>query len=486
MHFDMLVIGSGPAGQKAAIQATKLGKTAAVVERMATLGGVSIHTGTIPSKTLREAVMYLTGYHQRTFYGREYTVDEDITMSDLLFRADHVIHHQVDVTRQHLMKNGIGVLCGEAAFVDPHTVEVTDAAGDRVAVTADRIVIATGSEAARTADIPFDGKRILTSDDLLHLADVPSSLAIVGAGIIGTEYAGIFGAVGVSVSLIDRRPRLLPFVDAEIAETLAAQLSEDGVALHLEEDVDSIDATNPDYVEVRLKSGKVVRADAMLYAIGRAGATAALHLAAAGLQADERGRIPVDAHYRTAVPHIYAAGDVIGSPALAATSMEQGRLASCHAFDAPEQTAALPLPYAIYTVPEIAMLGPTSEELDASGVDYVAGRAAYSEIARGQMLGDETGFLKLLFHSATGRLLAIHAVGAQASEIIHIGQAVMSFGGGLDYFVDAVFNYPTLAECYKTAALDAANDLRRAGRYASIEAFAPAPSVLNLDDSSPT
>jgi NAD(P) transhydrogenase len=256
--------------------------------------------------------------------------------------------------------------------------------------------------------------------------------------------------------------------------------------LHLEEDVASIDASDENHIELRLRSGKVVRADAMLYAIGRIGATGALNLSSAGLQTDARGRIPVDEQYRTAVPHIYAAGDVIGSPALAATSMEQGRLAACHMFGVPEETATLPLPYAIYTVPEIAMLGPTSEELDAAGVDYVPGRAHYNEIARGQMLGDEVGFLKLLFHAATGRLLAIHALGAQASEIIHIGQAVMSFGGGLDYFLDAVFNYPTLAECYKAAALDAANDFRRAGRYAAIETFAPAPAVPGLDDSSPT
>jgi NAD(P) transhydrogenase len=477
MHFDLLVLGSGPAGQKGAVQASKLGKRAAVVERMATLGGVSIHSGTIPSKTLREAVMYLTGYHQRTFYGRSYTVDSDITMSDLMLRAEHVIRHQIEVTKEQLLRNSIEVLSGEGSFVDANTIAVNQANGPRSLVTADRILIATGSEAARDPHIPFDNRRVLTSDDLLRLPDVPGSLAIIGAGIIGTEYAGIFSALGINVTLIDRRNQLLPFVDREVGEALARNLTENGLQLHLGEDVAAVNAESSDYVEVQLTSGKTIRAEAMLYSIGRVGATAELNLAAAGLQADDRGRIPVNANFQTAVPHIYAAGDVIGNPALAATSMEQGRLAACHAFGVPEETAVLPLPYAIYTVPEIAMLGPTSDELEAAGIEYVTGRARYREIARGQMLGDETGFLKMMFHTETGRLLAIHAVGVHASELIHIGQAVMSFGGGLDYFIDTVFNYPTLAECYKTAALAAANELRKAGRYESIDMFVPAPPV---------
>jgi NAD(P) transhydrogenase len=476
-HFELLVIGSGPAGQRAAVAASKLGHRVAVVERTPVLGGVSIHTGTIPSKTLREAVIYLTGYHQRTFYGREYTVDDDITMADLLLRAEHVIRHAELITAEHLLKNGVEVMSGEASFIDARTVAVNEANGPTTIVTADRFLIATGSEASRPAHVPFDSKRVLTSDDLLHIDRVPSSMAIIGAGIIGTEYAGVFAALGVPVALIDRKPRLLPFVDAEIGDALARHLEANGVALHLDEGVHEIDASHADHVELRLTSGEAVRTDAVLYSIGRVGATSALKLDAAGLQTDERGRIPVDENFRTAVPHIYAAGDVIGAPALAATSMEQGRRAACHAFGAPEDTAALPLPYAIYTVPEIAMLGPTTDELDAQGIEYVVGRAHYSEIARGQMLGDETGILKMLFHAESGRLLAIHAIGAQASELIHIGQAVMSFGGGLDYFIDAVFNYPTLAECYKSAALDAANDLRRAGRYGSIDVFVPAPPV---------
>jgi NAD(P) transhydrogenase len=481
MDFDFLVLGSGPAGQKAALMAARLGKRACVVERMETLGGVSINYGTIPSKTLREAVIYLTGYHQRTFYGNEYAVDEDITMSDLMIRAEHVIKHQIEVARQQLEKNNIEVMRGTASFVDAHTVLVDEVDAPPVNVTADKILIATGSEAARPPEIPFDGRRVLTSDDLLRLPEVPRSLAIIGGGIIGTEYAGIFGALGIEVILIDRRPRLLPFADREISDDLVRHFQEHELKLMLGEDVAQISCEQPDFVYVELVSGTTARAEAVLYAIGRTGATAGLNLAAAGLDADGRGRIPVNDDYQTKVPHIYAAGDVIGNPALAATSMEQGRLAACHAFDAPEQTAIVPLPYAIYTVPEIAMLGPTSEDLDAAGVEYVVGRAHYSEIARGRMLGDQHGFLKMLFHTDTGRLLGIHALGVHASELIHIGQAVMNFGGGLDYFVDTVFNYPTLAECYKTAALDAAQHLRELGKYETIDMFIPAPPVPGLE-----
>ncbi|HUF52234.1 MAG TPA: Si-specific NAD(P)(+) transhydrogenase [Dehalococcoidia bacterium] len=481
MHFDLLAIGSGPAGQKAALQASKLGKRAAVVERMDVLGGVSIHTGTIPSKTLREAVIYLTGYHQRTFYGHEYAVDDDITMEDLITRAQQVIQHQVQIATKHLQINGIEVLHGQGAFVDAHTIAVTEADGAGTRVTADFVLIATGSEAARPSEVPFDGARVLTSDDLLRLPAIPESLAVIGGGIIGTEYAGIFAALGIPVSLIDRRPRLLPFVDGEVADALASHFIENRVQLYLDEDVSDIDTSDPDAVQLHLESGKTVRAAAVLYAIGRVGITDGLHLEAAGLQTDERGCVPVNLHCQTAVSNIYAAGDVIGSPALAATSMEQGRLAACHAFDVPEQTASVPLPYAIYTVPEIAMLGPISEQLDEAGVEYVVGCAAYNEIARGRMLGDHAGFLKMLFHAPTGRLVGIHAVGVHASELIHIGQAVMAFGGRIDYFIDTVFNYPTLAECYKAAALDAANDLRRAGTYGNIDMFVPAPPVPRLE-----
>jgi len=462
MNFDLLVIGSGPAGQKAAVQASKLGKRAAVIERMTTVGGVSINSGTIPSKTLREAVLYLTGYQQRGFYGHDYAVKTGITMADLLHRADHVIQSEIEITKHQLARNEIEVINGTASFVDPHTLSVAGEHGTSL-VSGSKILIATGSEAARDPHIPFDGHNVLTSDDLLRLPDVPKSLVVVGAGVIGSEYTSVFAALGLPVTLIDRRACLLPFVDREIGDGLTQHLRDLGAELIFEDDVQTIVPGSLDLVDVHLVSGRVVRADVVLYAVGRIGATAGLNLSAAGLEADARGRIPVDRNYQTAVPHIYAAGDVIGNPALAATSMEQGRLAACHAFGAPEDTAVLPLPYAIYTVPEIAMLGPTEEELRAAGRQYLLGRAYYREIARGQILGDVTGFLKLIFKHDTGHLMAVHALGTQASELIHIGQAVLGLGGGVDFLLDSVFNYPTLAECYKIAALDAANQMRRAG-----------------------
>ncbi|MEO8458061.1 MAG: Si-specific NAD(P)(+) transhydrogenase, partial [Chloroflexota bacterium] len=457
-----LVIGSGPAGLKGAVQASKLGRRAAVIERMDSVGGVSMHTGTIPSKTLREAVMYLTGYQQRTFYGQDYAVKSGITMTDLLMRAEHVIRNEIEVTRHALAHNDIEVITGTASFVDAHTMSISSAYGTSE-ITADKILIATGSESARDADVPFDGRRVLTSDDLLRLPDLPQSLAIIGAGVIGVEYCSMFAALGIPTTLIDRRARLLPFLDHEISDALTDHLRNNGAELVFEDDVRRIEPGPLDLIDVHLVSGRTVHADAVLYAIGRLGATADLNLAAAGLEADSRGRILVNADYQTVVPHIYAAGDVIGNPALAATSMEQGRLAACHAFDAPEETADLPLPYAIYTVPEIAMLGPTEEELRAANVPYLLGCASYGDVARGQILGDTTGFLKLIFDPRTGGLMAIHALGTQASELIHVGQAVLGLGGGLDFLLDNVFNYPTLAECYKLAALDAANDMRRMG-----------------------
>jgi NAD(P) transhydrogenase len=462
MNFDLIVIGSGPAGQKAAVQASKLGKRAAVIERMTTLGGVSINSGTIPSKTLREAVLYLTGYQQRLFYGQDYAVKTGITMADLLHRAHHVIDREIEITSRQLASNQVEIVRGTASFIDQHTVSIVSDQGTSQ-ISGDKVLIATGSEAARDPNIAFDGTNILTSDELLHLSEIPKSLVVVGAGVIGAEYTSVFAALGIPVTLIDRRPRLLPFVDKEIGDGLTQHLRDHGAELLFEDDVQSIQCGSLGLVDVHLVSGRMIRTDAVLYAVGRIGATKHLNLAAAGLEADARGRIPVDRHYQTAVPHIYAAGDVIGNPALAATSMEQGRLAACHAFGAPEDTAALPLPYAIYTVPEIAFLGPTEEELHAAGMPYLIGRASYGDIARGQILGDVTGFLKLIFKHDTGHLIAVHALGTQASELIHIGQAVIGLGGGLDFLLDSVFNYPTLAECYKNAALDAANDMRRAG-----------------------
>ncbi|HLD93232.1 MAG TPA: Si-specific NAD(P)(+) transhydrogenase [Anaerolineales bacterium] len=461
--YDMIVIGSGPAGQRAAIQAAKLDKHVALVERKAVVGGVCLNTGTIPSKTLREAVMHLSGYRERGVYGASYAVKQHITVDDLLFRADHVMRHEIDVTRHQLMRNRVELLYAEASFVDPHTVQITyvDGRGQRL-VTADHVVIATGTRATNDARTPFDGQTIFLSDDILHLDHLPRTLAVVGAGVIGLEYASMFAALGVRVTLIDKRTRLLPFVDGEIVDALVYHLRQNRVTLRLGEEVNSLEPVHDgkgDRVQIRLASGKKITAEKALYSIGRTGATRALNLPAASIQTDERGFLKVNASYQTEVPHIYAVGDVIGFPSLASTSMEQGRLAACQAFGIEAQSVPELFPYGIYSVPEISMVGRTEEELTRQDVPYEVGKANYREIARGQIIGDSTGLLKLIFHSETRELLGVHILGEGASELVHIGQAVMAFRGKIDYFIHTVFNYPTLAECYKTAAFDGINRL---------------------------
>jgi NAD(P) transhydrogenase len=461
--YDLLVIGSGPAGQRAAIQAAKLGKRAALVERKAVVGGVCINTGTIPSKTFREAVLYLSGYRERGIYGEAYTVKQKITMEDLLFRTEHVIRHEIDVTRHQLSRNGVDLINGEAAFIDPHTLRLTlaAAASERL-VSGANIVIATGTESTRDAKIPFDGQSIFVSDELLGLKSLPKTLAVIGAGVIGCEYASIFAALGVRVTLVDRTPRLLPFVDAEIVEALNYHLREHRLTLWLGEVVSGVERmeneTGP-HVKIHLASGKQVITEKALYSIGRTGATSKLDLQAAGLEADARGRLKVNDHYQTDVPHLFAAGDVIGFPSLASTSMEQGRLAACHAFGIETNSTPALFPYGIYTIPEISYVGRNEEELTQQNVPYEVGKAHYREIARGQIIGDSIGMLKLVFNRETRELLGVHIIGESASELIHIGQAVLTYGGKIDYFINNVFNYPTLAECYKTAALDGSNRL---------------------------
>jgi NAD(P) transhydrogenase len=461
--YDMLVIGSGPAGQRAAIRSAKLGKRTALVERKAMVGGVCINTGTIPSKTLREAVLYLSGYRLRGIYGESYTVKQNITMEDLLIRAEHVIRHEIDVIRHQLQRNGVEMLNAEAAFADPHTLRLNmvDRSGERM-VTAANILVAVGTEATRDPKMAFDGQEIFVSDDVLGLKKLPRTLAVIGAGVVGCEYASIFAALGVRVTLIDRARRLLPFVDAEIVEALDYHLRENRMTLRFSETVGSVETIQAGAdarVKINLASGKEIIAEKALYSIGRTGATSKLNLEAAGLEADERGRLKVDEHYQTKVPHIYAAGDVIGFPSLASTSLEQGRLAASYAFGVEATSTPALFPYGIYTIPEISYVGKNEEELTAASVPYEMGRAGYREIARGQILGDSTGMLKILFHRETLALLGVHIIGESACELVHIGQAVMSLGGTIDYFVNTVFNYPTLAECYKNAALDGVNRL---------------------------
>ena len=461
--YDLLVIGSGPGGQRAAIQAAKVGKRVAVIERKAVIGGICINTGTIPSKTLREAVMHLSGYRERNIYGASYTVKQNISMSDLLYRADHVIRNEIDVTAHQLARNGIDVLPARASFSGPNTLllDFFDGRGQREA-SAEKIVIAVGTEATRDEHVPFDGERIFASDDILQLKQLPRTLAVVGAGVIGLEYATIFSTLGVRVTLIDKRSRLLDFVDAEIIDALVYQMRQNRVTLRLGEEVAGLvveQGPTGERVHITLVSGKHVVASKALYSVGRTGATGDLNLEAAGVKADERGRLTVNARFQTEVPHIYGVGDVIGFPSLASTSMEQGRLAACDAFGVKAHSVAELFPYGIYTIPEISVVGRNEEELTREGVPYEVGKAFYREIARGQIIGDQTGMLKLLFHIETRQLLGVSIFGEGASDLIHIGQAVLAHQGPVDYFVDTVFNYPTLAECYKTAAFDGINRL---------------------------
>lgn len=452
-HYDLAVIGSGPAGQKAAITAAQLGKRVVIVDRPQMLGGVSVHTGTIPSKTLREAILYLTGFRERTFYGQEYALKEQISVRDLSFRVRTVVQRETELIRAQLRRAGVTILVGAARFRDPHTLDVDMVNGD-TAVSAEYVLIACGTRPAHSPTIPLDGQRTFDSDQLALVPTVPRDLIVVGAGVIGLEYASMFAALGINVTVIDQRATLLDFVDREIVEALAYHMRQRGALFRLGEKVVSVTRNGPRPVTALLESGKSVHGDALLYTVGRQTNADRVNLTAAGLTSDERGRIAVNESYRTAVPHIYAAGDVIGFPALASTSMEQGRLAICDMFGAFCPRTSEYLPYGIYTVPEISTIGQTEEQLTAARIPYEVGIARYEELARAQMIGDATGLLKLLFDPSSLRLLGVHAIGERATEIIHIGQAVLALGATIGYFRDTVFNYPTLAEAYKVAAAD--------------------------------
>jgi NAD(P) transhydrogenase len=456
--YDLLVLGSGPGGQKAAIAAAKLGRRAAVVERRAMVGGVCINTGTIPSKTLREAVVYLTGLNMRELYGQNYRVKDDITIADLLGRTQHVIGREIAVVRSQLARNGVDLLTGSARFLDPHTVLVEGGDGDR-RVSGARIVIATGTHPAHPPQIAFDDRRILDSDGILTLDHIPRSLVVVGAGVIGIEYASMFAALGSRVTVVESQDRMLGFCDSEVVEALKFHLRDLSVTFRFGERVEGVEADGNGTVTT-LASGKRIPADMVMYSAGRQGATATLGLELAGLSADGRGRIAVGGSYQTAVPHIYAVGDVIGFPALASTSMEQGRLAAYHACDEPANSLVELQPIGIYTIPEISYCGRTEDELTNASVPYEVGISRYRELARGQIIGDSYGMLKLLVSTDTRHLLGVHVFGSQATELVHLGQAIMTCGGTVDQLVDTVFNFPTLSEAYKVAALDASNKLR--------------------------
>jgi NAD(P) transhydrogenase len=508
-HFDCIVIGTGPAGQKAAIQAAKLGKSVAIVERSNVLGGASINTGTIPSKALREAVLHLTGASKRGLFGESSRVKRNVNVADLIYVSQQVIHQELALIRDHFDRNNVELIWGDARFED-ESVLFIERSDDFEVLSGEKFVIATGTRPAKPDNVPFNDKTIFTSDGLLNLETLPKTLIVVGGGVIGVEYACMLAVLGVKVTLVEGRNEVLGFLDHEITEAFQYQMRRMGITLRLGEKVARIEHIAPDdptmlaaatvqpatavaaeandpnaapgkatpaapqrlggraqgegahaaLVQATLESGKHLRAQALLYAVGRQGTTSSLRLDKVGLKADDRERLKVNANYQTDAPHIYAAGDVIGFPALASTAMEQGRLAVCHAFDVP--TCSMPelFPYGIYSIPEISMVGKTEEQLTAAGIPYEAGIAQYKELARGQLLGDYDGMLKLLIHQDDHTILGVHAIGTGATELIHIGQAVMAFKGTVDYFINNVFNYPTLAEAYKVAALNGLNKLR--------------------------
>ncbi|MBT9331772.1 Si-specific NAD(P)(+) transhydrogenase [Paracidobacterium acidisoli] len=459
--YDLLVIGSGPSGQRAAVSAVKKGKSVALVEMRSVVGGVCINTGTIPSKTMREAVLHLSGYNYRSIYGMNYRVKEKITMSDLAFRVQHVIKTEIDVTEAQLSRNGVEVVSGTARFDDPHHVHVEGPRGTN-SYEAEKIVIAVGTRPADSAKVPINGRTIINSDQVLELQDLPKTLIVVGGGVIGVEYTCMFAALGVRVTLVEKRPKLLEFADQEIVEALSYHLRDSRVTMRLAEEVESVEELPDGTVVANLESKKRISGNALLYAVGRQGNIDELNLTAAGVEADGRGRIPVDQDFRTKVPHIFAVGDVIGFPSLASVSMEQGRIAIERAYgnDSMQSNPSF-YPYGIYTIPEISFIGKTEEQLTEEDVPYEVGVAYYREIARGQIRGDTTGRLKLVFHRETRAILGVHIIGEGAAELVHIGQAVMTLNGTLDYFIDSVFNYPTLAECYKAAAFNGVNKLAR-------------------------
>ncbi len=473
--YDLLVIGSGPGGQKAAIGAAKLGKRVAVAERRDMMGGVCVNTGTIPSKTLREAVLYLTGFSQRDMYGASYRVKSEITIGDLLARTQHVVGREVEIIRNQLLRNHVDVIVGTAHFEDPHTVTVHGTArGDHNTVSAEKIVIATGTRPARPSHVEFDDERVLDSDSVLRIQQVPNSMVVVGAGVIGIEYASMFAALGTRVTVVEKRPSMLDFCDPEVVESLKFHLRDQSVTFRFGEEVEKVEVT-PRGTVTSLASGKRVAADMVMYSAGRQGVTHELHLEKAGLSADNRGRISVDEHYRTEVEHIYAVGDVIGFPALAATSMDQGRLAAYHAFGEPARELQSLQPIGIYTVPEISYCGKTEAELTTEAVPYEVGTSRYRELARGAIIGDSYGMLKLLVSTEDRTLLGVHVFGTNATDLVHIGQAIMGCGGTVDYLVDTVLNYPTLSEAYKVAALDVTNKIRAVDVFVNGAVEGPPP-----------
>lgn len=458
IHYDFIVVGSGPAGRRGAIQAAKLGKRVLVVEKGTRVGGVSVHTGTIPSKTLRETALNLTGWRERGFYGRSYRVKQEISAEDLRRRLLITLDHEVEVLEHQFARNRVQHMRGKAVFIDSHTLEVEKADGEVVRVHGGAILLAVGTRPHRPGNIPFDGKSVLDSDELLDIQELPRSMVVIGAGVIGIEYATIFSALDTAVTVVEPRNTMLDFIDKEIVEDFSYQLRDRNMKLLFGQTAEQVDKLDNGKCRVTLQNGRTLNADMVLFAAGRVGATDTLNLEAAGLEADNRGRLKVNPEtFQTDVPHIYAAGDVVGFPSLASTSMEQGRIASRHAVGAPYQDPPQYFPYGIYAVPEISTCGLTEEEVKQRGIPYECGIARFRETSRGHIMGLDNGMLKMIFSLKTRRLLGVHIVGEGATELVHIGQAVLNLKGTVEYFVENTFNYPTLAEAYKIAGLDAWN-----------------------------
>ncbi|MCP5087355.1 MAG: Si-specific NAD(P)(+) transhydrogenase [Rhodobacteraceae bacterium] len=456
-QYDLVVIGSGPAGKSAAIQAAKLGRRVLVVERNQRVGGVSVHTGTIPSKTLRETALNLSGWRERSFYGRSYRVKDQIDADDLKERLHMTLNHEVDVLEHQFARNRVETRFGEAHFVSSHEIEIVGAKGKATSVTSDAFLIATGTTPFRPEYIPFNGTSIFDTDDVLELPSVPRSMIVVGAGVIGVEYATILATLDVRVTLVEPRDSFLDFIDQTLIAEFTQQIRENGVDLRLGSKITQVEEKS-DFVEISMDNGRHVRAEMLLFAAGRMGATDALGLDKVGLETDHRGRLAVDTStYQTSVPHIYAAGDVIGFPSLASTSLQQGRVAACHALEVPTLPQSPWFPYGIYSVPEMSTCGMSEEEIKERGIPYEVGISRFSETSRGQIMGIKNGMLKMLVSLKTRRLLGVQIVGEGATELIHIAQAVLNLKGTVDYFVENTFNYPTLAEAYKIAGLDAFN-----------------------------
>jgi len=456
--YELIVIGSGPGGQRAAIQAVKAGKRVALVEKQSAVGGVCINTGTIPSKTMREAVLHLSGFYDQSFYGANYHSKDQVTMADLNFRVQRVIENEVSVIQDQLKRNGVELIHGTGKFTAPHHVRVENNNGFSE-LEGEFIILATGTKPAANPKVPINGRNIINSDQILAMPQVPRTLIVVGGGVIGVEYACMFATLGVRVIIVEKRPRLLEFADTEMVEALSYHMRDRRATMRLSEEVESVEELPDGKVAANLVSKKRIIADALLYAVGRGGNVDPLDLSAAGLTSDDRGRIKVDADFRTLVPHIFAVGDVIGFPSLASVSMEQGRIAAARAFGLDVHSDPAGYPYGIYTIPQISFIGKTEEQLTDEDVPYEVGVAYYREIARGQITGHTDGRLKLLFHRETLELLGVHIFGEDAAELLHIGQAVMLLKGKITYFKNTVFNYPTLAECYKTAAFNGLNRL---------------------------